>query len=137
MSRVNDERKYQKRSSSNWADQSSGSPRANWFFPFTPNKEQKDAINAATTEDLLRFQGLLQKAVELGYRIGIKWNVSRNAVQASCTGGEDSDYNAGKCVAAYHIDYNKAVLVLAYSLSSVFPLQSEWNRIQAGFDDNF
>jgi len=137
MSRFNDERKFKDRVGSNGGGQKSTRQAANWFFPFTPNKEQRDDINAIRPEDGPRFEALIQKAVESGYKLAIKWNVSRNAVQATCTGDEFGDRNPGKCVAAYHIDAQKALLILVYALETTFQLDSEWTKSQAGFDDSF
>jgi len=137
MSRINDERKYKGRGNGAYGQPSAPKQAANWFFPFTPTKEQRDDINAITPADGPHFEGLIQKAVESGYKLAIKWNVSRNAVQATCTGSDEGDFNAGKCVAAYHIDAQKALLILVYALETTFKLDSEWTKVQAGFDDSF
>jgi len=137
MSRQNDERRYRVSSQRTDGQGNPQTPRANWFFPFTPNKEQKADINAIKPEDGPHFESVIQKAVEAGYKFSVKWNVSRNAVQATCTGGEDGDLNPGKCLATYHIDTQKALLILVYALTTVFPYQEEWKKGQAGFDDSF
>lgn len=137
MSRYFDEQRYARNGKSGKGSGQAQKSSPNWFFPFTPTKEQREEIVRMAVEEADLRLPMIQKAVEAGYKVSLKWNTNRNAVQLTITGDEESDFNAGKCLACYHVDVDRVLTILVYALTNQFPIDQEWSKAQGGFDDAF
>lgn len=96
------------------------------FISLSPTKDEKLEVASIYNQGLIYVLGELCSLVEEGYKLSVKWHVGVSAFQATLTGLEEHEENSGVTMAAYHIDYEKALATLLWGCSTKFSAGASW-----------
>lgn len=107
------------------------------YIGLSPTKEQKGIIVQWEETNRNDILSNLSRIAESGYKISVKWHIGAAAFQASATGVVEGEFNYERTMAAYHIDLERSLSTLVWSLLYLYPYTDEWASAQLSFDNKW